>query len=58
MLRATKPDEKIFSELKEIKDMKFRFQGRCYYYLYVFCILLKTYSFISKSKNLSLLCLR
>ena len=29
MLRSTKPDEKIFSERKEIKDMKFRFQGYC-----------------------------
>ena len=38
MLRATKPDEKIFMELKEIKDMKFRFQGKSYYYLYVVCI--------------------
>ena len=30
MLRATKPNEKIFSELKEIQEMKFRFQGKCY----------------------------
>ena len=39
MLRATKPDEKIFSEIKEIKDMKFKFQGKCYYYLYFACLL-------------------
>ena len=37
MLRATKPDEKIFLELKEIKDMKFRFQGKYYYTLFVYC---------------------
>ena len=41
MLRATKPDEKIFSELKEIKDMKFRFQGKSYYYLYRVFLLLQ-----------------
>ena len=40
MLRATKPDEKIFSELKKIKDMKFRFQGKSYYYLYRVFLLL------------------
>ena len=37
MLRSSKPDEKIFLEMKDIKDMNFRFEGRFIFILSCLC---------------------